>query len=371
MAVRVAHSCRVLATVFHRRELFLARLRKEKIAHFGKVRRGKIPRPARVDACATQASDLAYALFRVCTSRGCTPIGARWELCVSALISTMSPPCGRRVMPPCPTRKTPSPIRSSAASLCERAGASGITAHLRADRRHMQDRDLERLRANIMTKLNLEMGNTPEIIDFALRLQPDEVCLVPEKRQEITTEGGLDLVRHERELRAHHQTPARGRNSRQSLHRSGSRSRSRWRRTSKRTWSNCTPARWPMLSPKRLSNRNSNALQAAAIRAANFGLQVNAGHGINYRNISLIHRIPASRRAEHRPLHRRAGDLRRDRDRGARNARPDAKLSADEHYRPRDRFGRLRRGSRIRSSVSAIAFSIGSSPRARSLIPSR
>ena len=61
------------------------------------------------------------------------------------------------------------------------AGASGITAHLRADRRHMQDRDLERLRANIMTKLNLEMGNTPEIIDFALRLQPDEVCLVPEK----------------------------------------------------------------------------------------------------------------------------------------------------------------------------------------------
>src|SRR6478736_2747004 len=100
-----------------------------------------------------------------------------------------------------PDSKNAEPDPTAAASLCERAGASGITAHLRADRRHIQDRDLERLRANIMTKLNLEMGNTAEIIDFAIRLQPDEVCLVPEQRQEITTEGGLDLVRHERELR--------------------------------------------------------------------------------------------------------------------------------------------------------------------------
>src|SRR5947209_4957459 len=99
-----------------------------------------------------------------------------------------------------PDSKNAEPDPIAAASLCERAGASGITAHLRADRRHMQDRDLERLRANIMTKLNLEMGNTPEIVDFALRLQPDEVCLVPEKRQEITTEGGLDLVAHKKEL---------------------------------------------------------------------------------------------------------------------------------------------------------------------------
>ncbi len=99
-----------------------------------------------------------------------------------------------------PDSKNAEPDPVVAASLCERAGASGITAHLRTDRRHVQERDLKRLRANIMTKLNLEMGNTPELIDFALLLQPDEVCLVPEKRQEITTEGGLDLVRHEREL---------------------------------------------------------------------------------------------------------------------------------------------------------------------------
>src|SRR6266542_2836561 len=99
-----------------------------------------------------------------------------------------------------PDSKNAEPDPVMAARLCERAGASSITAHLRSDRRHMEDRDLERLRANIMTKLNLEMGNTPELIDFALRLQPDEVCFVPEKRQEVTTEGGLDLVRHEREL---------------------------------------------------------------------------------------------------------------------------------------------------------------------------
>src|SRR6266700_5279571 len=63
-----------------------------------------------------------------------------------------------------------------AAAVCERSGASGIVTHLRADRRHIQDRDLERLRQNIMTKLNLEMGNTEEIVDIALRIVPDEVC---------------------------------------------------------------------------------------------------------------------------------------------------------------------------------------------------
>jgi pyridoxine 5-phosphate synthase len=82
-----------------------------------------------------------------------------------------------------PESKNAEPDPIAIASICERAGASGITAHLRADRRHMQDRDIERLRANIMTKLNLEMGNTAEIVDFALRIVPDEVCLVPEKRR--------------------------------------------------------------------------------------------------------------------------------------------------------------------------------------------
>src|SRR5437764_7961254 len=96
--------------------------------------------------------------------------------------------------------KTAEPDPVMAAGLCERAGATGIVAHLRGDRRHIQDRDLDRLRQNIMTKLNLEMGNTPEIVDAALRIVPDEVCLVPEKREEITTEGGLDVIANHKEL---------------------------------------------------------------------------------------------------------------------------------------------------------------------------
>src|SRR6202049_2183569 len=89
----------------------------------------------------------------------------------------------------------------AAASACERAGAHGITVHLRADRRHIQDRDVFRLRDSIITKLNLEMGNMPDIVETALRVLPDEVCLVPENRQEITTEGGLNVARNSKALK--------------------------------------------------------------------------------------------------------------------------------------------------------------------------
>ena len=99
-----------------------------------------------------------------------------------------------------PESKNAEPDLIVAARMCERAGAQGIVAHLRSDRRHIQDRDIERLRENIMTKLNLEMGNTPEILDVALRIVPDEVCLVPEKREEITTEGGLDVIANRKTL---------------------------------------------------------------------------------------------------------------------------------------------------------------------------
>src|SRR6184192_4606197 len=99
-----------------------------------------------------------------------------------------------------PDSKNAEPDPVAVAALCERAGARGIVTHLRSDRRHIQDRDIERLRQSIMTKLNLEMGNTPEIVDFALRIVPDEVCLVPEKREEVTTEGGLDVIAHRKDL---------------------------------------------------------------------------------------------------------------------------------------------------------------------------
>ena len=190
-----------------------------------------------------------------------------------------------------PDSKNAEPDPIAIAGICERAGAHGITAHFRADHRHIQARDLERLRENIVTKLNLEMGNTPEIVDFALRLVPDEVCLVPEKRQEITTEGGLDLVAHQKEL---------------------SRTIKRLHAAGVRISVFIDPAREQIdaaatlgadsveLHTGKLANaytekyeqQELERLREAAMRAANFNLQVNAGHGINYRNIALIHKIP-------------------------------------------------------------------------------
>ena len=86
----------------------------------------------------------------------------------------------------------PDPI--AAAVLAELAGADGITAHLREDRRHMQDRDIRLLRETVRTHLNLEMAATEEMVNIALNIKPDYVTLVPEKREEVTTEGGLDIV---------------------------------------------------------------------------------------------------------------------------------------------------------------------------------
>lgn len=88
-----------------------------------------------------------------------------------------------------------------AAALAELAGAQGIVVHLREDRRHIQDRDVEILRRTVKTKLNLEMAATEEMVKIALRIRPEVVTLVPEKRQELTTEGGLDVALHEQPLK--------------------------------------------------------------------------------------------------------------------------------------------------------------------------
>jgi pyridoxine 5-phosphate synthase len=91
-------------------------------------------------------------------------------------------------------RRTDEPDPVEAALACERAGADGITAHLREDRRHVQDDDMERLARAVTTVLNFEMACTPEMLDIAARLRPHQVTLVPERRAEVTTEGGLDLA---------------------------------------------------------------------------------------------------------------------------------------------------------------------------------
>ena len=92
------------------------------------------------------------------------------------------------------------PCPVAAAIAAEAAGAHGITAHLREDRRHVQDRDVWALREKIRTRLNLEMANAPEIIAIALKLKPEIVCIVPERRLEVTTEGGLDVMAAEKSL---------------------------------------------------------------------------------------------------------------------------------------------------------------------------
>ena len=190
-----------------------------------------------------------------------------------------------------PESKNAEPEPIFAASICERAGAGGIVAHLRADRRHIQDRDIERLRQNIMTKLNLEMGNTEEIIDVALRILPDEVCLVPEKREEVTTEGGLDVIGHRKALE----------NTIKRLQAGGIRVSLFIDPTLKQV---DTAAEMGVEMVELHTGSLANAftekiqkeelelLRAAARAAAESNLQVNAGHGINYKNIALIHQIP-------------------------------------------------------------------------------
>ncbi len=94
----------------------------------------------------------------------------------------------------------PSPIH--AALLAENSGADSITLHLREDRRHIQDRDVEILREILQTRMNLESAVTQEMVEFALRIRPQDICLVPERREELTTEGGLDVIAHFDRIRA-------------------------------------------------------------------------------------------------------------------------------------------------------------------------
>ena len=99
-------------------------------------------------------------------------------------------------------RGTTYPDPVNAALICEQAGAEGITLHLREDRRHIQDDDVRRMRPLLKTHMNLEMAVTPEMVEFAKEIKPHHVCFVPEKRQEVTTEGGLDVLGHFEDVKA-------------------------------------------------------------------------------------------------------------------------------------------------------------------------
>jgi len=188
------------------------------------------------------------------------------------------------------TEGEPSPVE--AALICEEAGCHGITAHLREDRRHILDRDVTELRRRIKTRFNLEMGNTPEIVDIGLRLKPDIVCLVPERRQEVTTEGGLDAAGQltglsETRKRMNDagievslfiapdpdQVDASAKIGAQfiELH---------------------TGTFAEHFNRKRERQVEIERLIAASQQAHGLGLRVNAGHGLNCQNLPLLHLVP-------------------------------------------------------------------------------
>jgi pyridoxine 5-phosphate synthase len=178
----------------------------------------------------------------------------------------------------------------NAAAICMHAGAHGITVHLRADRRHIQDADVYRLRQNPNIRLNLEMGNTPAILAVALQVLPAEVCLVPETREEITTEGGLSVAGHEKALG---ETVSR-------LSEAGIKVSMFIEPDFKQIEASSTiGAHFVELHTGAFANAQGAAqhielerLCKAAEFAHSAGLQVNAGHGINYQNIKLIREVP-------------------------------------------------------------------------------
>ncbi|HEU4564400.1 MAG TPA: pyridoxine 5'-phosphate synthase, partial [Gemmatimonadaceae bacterium] len=180
----------------------------------------------------------------------------------------------------------PDPV--AAALLCEDAGAEGITAHLREDRRHIQDRDIERLAASVRTLLNLEMALTDEMLTIAERIRPFQATLVPERREEITTEGGLDVARDPERLRAGIARLKRA-GVRVSLFIDPDRDAVFHSREAGadaielHTGTYCNHPEEP---------RHLEALRGAARYGAELGLAVHAGHGLTVANVGPVAAIP-------------------------------------------------------------------------------
>jgi pyridoxine 5-phosphate synthase len=184
----------------------------------------------------------------------------------------------------------PDPV--AAAVACLEAGAHGITAHLREDRRHIVDADIDAVRRAVRTRFNFEIANVPEIVDIALRVKPDIVCLVPERREEVTTEGGLDVVRNALSLAE----------TRRRLNDAGievslfigpdADQVEAAARTGAQFIELHTGPYAHAFHSKRERNVEIERLVASARLAKGLGLRVNAGHGLNVENIPLIHVVP-------------------------------------------------------------------------------
>jgi pyridoxine 5-phosphate synthase len=191
-------------------------------------------------------------------------------------------------------RGTRFPEVIQAALVAEQAGADGITAHLREDRRHIQDRDIELLAAMVQTRLNLEMAVTDEIIGIAVRVRPAACCLVPERREELTTEGGLDVAGNFARLREASET----------LRQAGIEV-SLFIDAEPRQIEAAAKVGAPVVelhtghyadaATPEAQRRELQRLQSAAELAADLGLTVNAGHGLHYHNVAAVSRIPQLR----------------------------------------------------------------------------
>jgi pyridoxine 5-phosphate synthase len=181
----------------------------------------------------------------------------------------------------------PDPV--AAALHCEAAGAHGITAHLREDRRHIQDRDVWALREKIKTRLNLEMANAAEIVAIALKLKPDIVCIVPERRLEVTTEGGLDVVAAEQAL-----TDTRKRMNdagvEVSLFIAPDLDQIEASARVGAQFIELHTGQFAEHFPK--ADTEVRRLIDAANLAHSLGLKVNAGHGLNYINLPVFFQVP-------------------------------------------------------------------------------
>ena len=186
----------------------------------------------------------------------------------------------------------PEPVH--AALLCEQAGADSITLHLREDRRHIQDRDVNLLRQVLQTRMNLEMAATEEMIAIATRVRPDDCCLVPERREELTTEGGLDVAGN---LSAIRDACAR-------LGEAGVRV-SLFIDADPRQLEAAAEAGAPVVEIHTGHYADAQSTQAraeelqrieqAVALGRSLGLQVNAGHGLDYHNVQAIAAIPGVR----------------------------------------------------------------------------
>lgn len=191
-------------------------------------------------------------------------------------------------------RGTPYPSPVQAALMAESAGADAITLHLREDRRHIQDRDVEVLRGILQTRMNLEMAVTDEMLSIALRVRPHDACLVPEKREELTTEGGLDVIGHF----------ARVRDACSALGGSGIRV-SLFVNPERAQLEAAKEAGAPVVEihtghyadAKSLAERQRELerIREAVAYGTSLGLRVNAGHGLNYHNVQEIAAIPGVR----------------------------------------------------------------------------